>query len=274
VAKNESLKRSLKDKLSQEVIQLASDCAGVIEQGRKLEYLISPGEARVGARRSSCKSHEVHGLNRICNNTFQVQKMKRLFPTSLALLLVMASLGHVLAAAFCPRALGRECCFAKTAHHTHSSSSSHEKMAVHKMHTDGLSMDGMNMNCMNMGDMPMEATSMDRREMNDMEIDAPTVDLSILFSPPAFTEQSVANKLAQPVESCAHCLGHSGIVNAPVSFVSGSNESGKEIESVLLSVSKFLNRPAIAPAQLGLPGKHAPPGSSAPRHILISVFLI
>ena len=213
-------------------------------------------------------------MNRICNNTFQIQKMKRLFPTSLALLLVMASLGHVLAAAFCPRDLGHECCFARSARHTHSSSSSHENVAVHEMHTDGMSMDGMNMNCMNMGDMPMDATSMDRMEMNDMEIDAATVGLSISFSPSAFTEQAVANKLDQPVESCAHCLGHSGIANAPVSFVSGSNGSGKEIESVLLPVSTFLNRPAITPAQIGIPREHAPPGTRAPRHILISVFLI
>ena len=195
--------------------------------------------------------------------------MKRLFPTSLALLLVMASLGHVLAAAFCPRALGHECCFAKTAHHTHSSSSSHENMPVHNMHMEGMSMESMNT-----GDMPMDATSMDHTGMNDMEIHAAAVDCSILFSPPAFTEQIVANKLDQPVESCAHCLGHSGIVNAPVSFVSGSNDSGKQIESVLLPVPEFLNRPAIETAQIGLPGKHAPPGTRAPRHILMSVFLI
>jgi hypothetical protein len=195
--------------------------------------------------------------------------MKRLIPTSLALLLVMASLGHVLAAAFCPRALGRECCFARSARHTHGSSSSHEKMAVHNMHMDGMSMDGMDMD-----NMPMNATSMDHMGMNDMEIDAATVDLSLPFSPPAFTEQTVANKLDLPVESCAHCLGHSGIANVPVSFVTGSNEFGKEIESVLLPASKFLNRPEIATAQIGLPGEHAPPGSSAPRHILISVFLI
>ena len=202
--------------------------------------------------------------------------MKPFFPTSLALLLVMASLGHVLAAAFCPRALGHECCFAKIAHHTHSSSSSHENTAVHHMHMDGMSMDNMDMDGMNMGDMPMDAVSMDHMGMgiNDMEINAVTVDLSIPFSPPAFTEQAEANKLDQPVESCAHCLGHSGIVNAPVSFVSGSNDSGKEIESVLLPVPVFLNRPAITTAQIELTGEHAPPGSSAPRHILISVFLI
>jgi len=92
----------------------------------------------------------------------------------------------VLAAAFCPRAFGRECCFAKTAHHTHSSSSSHENMPVHHMHMDGMSMDNMDMDGMNMGDMPMDAVSMDHMGMgiNDTEINAVTVDLSIRFLRP------------------------------------------------------------------------------------------
>ena len=200
--------------------------------------------------------------------------MKRLFPTSLALLLVMSSLGHVLAAAFCPRALGRDCCFAKTPSHMHSSSSSRENMAVHDMHMDGMSMDGMSMDGMNMDDMAMADASMDHMATNDMKIDAATVDMFIPVSPPAFTEEAVTNKFDQPVGSCPHCLGHLGIVNAPVSFVSVSDQSGKEIGSVLLAVPRFLIRPAIALAQIGLPWEHAPPGSSAPRHILISVFLI
>jgi hypothetical protein len=195
--------------------------------------------------------------------------MKRLFPTGLTLLLVMSSLGHVFAAAFCPRILGRECCFAKTHSHIHSSSFSRENMAVNDMHMDGVSMDGMKMD-----DMAMADASMDQIATNDMKIDAATVDMFIPVSPHAFTEEVVTNKFDQPVGSCPHCLGHSGIVNGPVSFVSVSDQSGKEIASVLLPVSTFLNRPAIALAQIGLPRKHAPPGSSAPRHILISVFLI
>lgn len=195
--------------------------------------------------------------------------MKRLFPTSLALLLVMASFGHVLAAAFCPRVLGRECCFAKAPSHMHSSSSSRENMAVHDMHMDGMSMDGMNMD-----DMAMPDTSMDHMAVNDMVIDAATVDMFIPLSPPAFTEEAVTNKFDQPVGACPHCLGHSGIVNAPVSSVSVPDQSGKETGSVLLPVSRFPIRPAIALAQIGLPREHAPPGSGAPRYILISVFLI
>jgi hypothetical protein len=195
--------------------------------------------------------------------------MKRLFPTSLALLLVMSSLGHVFAAAFCPRILGRECCFGKTHSHLHSSSSSRENMAVHDMDMDGMSMDGMNMD-----DMAMADASMDHMATNDMKIDVATVDMFIPVSPHAFTEEAVANKFDQPVGSCPHCLGHSGIVNAPASFVSVSDQSGKEIGSVLLAVPGCLIRPAISLAQIGLPREHAPPGKSAPRYILISVFLI
>src|SRR2546426_12343299 len=107
--------------------------------------------------------------------------MKRLFPTSLALLLVMASLGHVLAAAFCPRALGHACCLAKTASSRHGSSSAHENMTMPDMQMDGMSMDGMNMD-----DMARDAASLDHMAMNDTMIDAATIDVSIPFSPAAF----------------------------------------------------------------------------------------
>jgi hypothetical protein len=195
--------------------------------------------------------------------------MKRFFLPGLALLLVLSSLGHALAAAFCPRALGRECCFAKTTGHTHSLSSRHEKMAGHDMHMNRLSIDSMNTD-----DTAIDATSMDHMAMNDVMIDAATVAMSTTLSPPAFTGEAVVNKLDQPFDSCTHCLGHSGIVNAPVSFVSVSNQTGKEIRSVLLPGLRFPVRPAIALAQIGLLREHAPPGMSARRHILISVFLI
>lgn len=193
--------------------------------------------------------------------------MKRLFPASLALLLVMASLGHVLAAAFCPRVIGRECCFAKTTQHTHSHSSSHVNQAAH-MH-----MDGMAMNRMNMDDIAMGDTSMDHEVMADRVSDV-AVDLSIPFPRLAFTEEYSANRFDRPVQSCAHCLGHSGIVNAPISSASISDQSSRDLGSILLPVSRFLARPALTVAQIGLPREHAPPGSSTPRHILINVFLI
>ena len=179
-------------------------------------------------------------------------------------MLVMSTSGQVFAAAFCPRASGHECCFAQTVSHTHSSSSRHENMTVHDMRMDG----------MNMDNMAMADPSMDHTAMNDMTFGAATVDMSTALLPPAFSEPGVANKFDQPFESCAHCVGHSGIANAPVSFVSVSGQPGKDVGPVLLPVSRFLVRPSLTLAQVGLPREHAPPGTSAPRHILISVFLI
>jgi len=141
-------------------------------------------------------------------------------------------------------------------------------MAVH-IHVDDMSMAGMNMD-----DMAMDATSTDHLALNDMLIDATAVDMSIPYSRPAVGEEVVANRFDQPIESCAHCVGHSGKATAPVSSVSVADQSGKEIGSVLLPVSRFLIRPTAPLAQIGLPRDHAPPGTSAPRHILISVFLI
>jgi hypothetical protein len=206
---------------------------------------------------------QVRRLKWICNNQFESMQMKRLLLTGLALLLMLSSLGHVLAAAFCPRALGRQCCFAKAANPLHKPSSSYVNNAVADMHMDGMRMDGMNM-----GD-----TSMDHNAMDNMVSDATTSDVSIP-SRLAYGEEVVANRFNQPVESCAHCLGHSGVVNAPVSSVSVSDQSAKDIGPVLLPVSRFLNPPATALAQIGLPREHAPPGSGAPRPVLIGVFLI
>jgi hypothetical protein len=194
--------------------------------------------------------------------------MKRLFPTSLAFLLVMASFGHVLAASFCSRALGHKCCFATSANHTHSPSSSHVNKAAADMHMEGMPMDGMNMN-----DMATGEALMDHNAMDDVVIDGSTADLSIQ-SRLGFAEEAVANTFDQPVDSCSHCLGHSGIDNAPISLVSVPDQSNKDHGSVPLPVSRFLTRPAMTLAQIGGPREHAPPGSSAPRHILINVFLI
>jgi hypothetical protein len=178
----------------------------------------------------------------------------------------MASLGHVLAAKFCPRVLGRECCFAKTTNHTHGSPSNHENMVMHDMHMDCMLMDGMNIDDMAMGEKSMGHT--------DAVIEVPNFDISIPSSAPAFNEEAEANKFDQPVESCAHCLGDSGIVNVSLSFVSITDQSGKDTMSVLLPAPRFPVRTATAPPQIGLPSEHAPPGKSAPRYILISVFLI
>ena len=176
--------------------------------------------------------------------------MKRFFPTTVALLLVMGSLGHVLAASLCPRSLGRECCFAKTSKPKHDSSCSHPDMPMRLMSMDSMSMD----------DMVMEDTA-------PLEVPNP-------FAPPVVVEEVLANAFEQPAELCAHCLAHSGIPNTPASFVATQDESGKAVDSVPSPVSNFLAPSLNAISQHGSPREHAPPGTSAPRHVLISVFLI
>lgn len=191
----------------------------------------------------------------MCNNEIHSTQMKQILLTSLATLLVTSSLGHVFAAAFCPRSMGGGCCLVKI-DRTHASSI-HQHRAAH---------------CSAMSAAAMDVVSMDSMTMHDMMEDAPTVAPSSRLAPTIVNQNTIGNRFEQPIEPCRHCLAHSGIVNAPVSIV--SVQSGREIDSGLLPIPGFLVRPAIAIAQIGLPREHAPPDSTAPRHILNSVFLI
>jgi hypothetical protein len=187
--------------------------------------------------------------------------MKRLFPTSLALLLVMGSLGHVFAAGFCPRMPGHDCCLTTTASDPHSTQSHQHMhgMAMEPMADESMSMNGSDMPGMTMDDADVLPSTLAGDEI-----------------PMASTSEELAqaNKVELPVDACTHCMNHSGIQNAPISSVSVPDQSNKDLGSVLSPVSRFLARPAVTSAQIGLPREHAPPVSSAPRYILISVFLI
>jgi hypothetical protein len=189
------------------------------------------------------------------------KQMKRFFPTSLALLLVMGSLGHVFAAAFCPRMSARDCCLTKTAN-SHGSSQSHQ-------HMHGMAMDSMANETMQMDDSNTEDMVMD-----DGDLPASSTDWDDLSVLSGIEELVPASRLELPTDTCTHCLSHSGAQNAPVSSVSVPDQSRKDLGSVPLPVSRFLTRPMTTLAQIGLPREHAPPGNSAPRHILLNVFLI
>lgn len=186
--------------------------------------------------------------------------MKRLFPSSLALLLVMGSLGHVLAAAFCPRMLGHDCCLAKTSSNLNPAQSHQHmhSMAMDGMTAESMSMDGDGMPDMVMddGDVPPLSSIDDATKLSNSEELVPT------------------NKLELPIGACTHCMSHSGVPNAPISSVSVADQSDKDFASVSMPVSRFLIRPSMTLAQIGLPRDHAPPATNGPRYILISVFLI
>ena len=180
------------------------------------------------------------------------------FLIALALLLGLSSLGQVFAAAFCPRMQGRACCRAKTARPTHNSSCTHEDMAMEGMPIDHVAMHSM-----------QDMSTMDGMVMGETV----TEDMS---TPPATSNPSTGtldNALQQPVEPCPHCLGHSGLPNAPVSSVNAPDEYRKAVDSVPLRASSLAPTP-ITVSSNGLPREHAPPATSAPRHILNNVFLI
>lgn len=119
-------------------------------------------------------------------------------------------------------------------------------------------------------DMTMEGMPMDDMAREDTA----TVEVSNPFAAPVVDEEVLASAFEQSVESCAHCMSHSGIPNAPASFVTAPDESRKAVDSLPLAVSSFLSPSLTKVKQYGSPREHAPPGKSAPRHVLISVFLI
>lgn len=188
-----------------------------------------------------------------------LRQMKRFFPTSLALLLVMGSLGQVFAAAFCPRMVGHDCCLATASRDSHSAQS-HQHM--HSMATDSMANESM----------PMDGEMQDR-----VMVDADVPHLSSIDEATKLSnseELVPSNKLELPTEACTHCMSHSGVPNAPITSVGKADQSNKDFGSVPPPVSRFLVRPAMTLAQIGLPREHAPPGTRAPRYILINVFLI
>ncbi len=194
----------------------------------------------------------------VCDNG-SIQSMKRLFPTSLALLLVIGSLGHVFAAVFCPRMQGHDCCPTKIASSKHGTHS-------HK-HMQGMAMGTVADESMQMNESDMSGTM----EHPAAPHRAGDVQVNRLFSSDVLVS---ANRVEVPLDACTHCMSHSGMQNAPFSSVKAPDQSNKDLGSHRLPASRFLVGPAITLAQIGLPREHAPPGSSAALHILINVFLI
>ena len=178
---------------------------------------------------------------------------------ALALLIGMSSLGHLFAAAFCPSAQGRACCPATSVRFRHDSSPTLEDMAMDEMPMNHMSMHGVH-------DMSaMDGMMMDETGTRDMSAPSST---SNVYS------GILDDALGRPTEPCPHCLSHSGVANTPASSVKTPEESRKAVDSAPLPASRFMAPPVITTWSKGFPREHAPPGTGAPRHILISVFLI
>jgi hypothetical protein len=121
---------------------------------------------------------------------------------------------------------------------------------------------------------PTDEVAVDGIAMDHMAMSGGDMDLMSATSSPLVEDYAYARGVEQPVETCSHCLSHSGILNAPLSSVSAPDQSNRDLGSLLLPVSRFVVRSSMTVAQNGLPDEHAPPGNTAARHILISVFLI
>ena len=80
--------------------------------------------------------------------------------------------------------------------------------------------------------------------------------------------------LDQPLESCAHCMSHSGF---PVTAVVASGAQGQSGRELSAAPPPTLKTSAAHPSSFAPPvvsRQHAPPGASHSRHLLIGVFLI
>jgi hypothetical protein len=189
-----------------------------------------------------------------------LKQMKRPFPISLALLLVMSSWGNLFAAAFCPRMAGHNCCETKTADALHGSQSHH--------HMQGMAMDTM-VDSMSMNGNDMPSMTLDHREVPPTSLASDKISLDSTSQ-----EFAAANRMEPPIDACAHCVSHASVQNAPVSSLGVADHFNKDPAPALARLPRSIAGPAMTLSQLGLPNEHAPPGGSTPRYILISVFLI
>jgi hypothetical protein len=106
-----------------------------------------------------------------------------------------------------------------------------------------------------------------------LKLDESTGSEGTAAAPQAFSTESFSNRFALPGQQCAHCLGHSGPGNLPLSFVAPTDHRRGGAFGPL-PAARVTTRPPTLIAQHRLPGAHAPPGSTARRHLLTGVFLI
>ena len=103
--------------------------------------------------------------------------------------------------------------------------------------------------------------AMDDMEMGDMQMEATA------------ESKTDASALDQPIESCAHCMGHSQLAPGPISL-GATDPAKRSVEKPApLGTSALVSLPTSSVTTATQRG-HSPPGESSPRHILINVFRI
>lgn len=77
-----------------------------------------------------------------------------------------------------------------------------------------------------------------------------------------------------PIGSCSHCFSKSNHPTSTVVTVYGVEQSRRDIGAIVQQTIKAFSPLTSSFAPPITSRQHAPPGVSAPRHVLISVFLI
>jgi len=159
--------------------------------------------------------------------------MRRFLLTASVLLLFVSGWSQALAASLCSHTAGAHTCCLKK-----GAGQEHGQASSHQ----GMAMDG------------MESMEMQSEEA------APDNNES-------------ASSIGQPVEACAHCIGHSQSQTVPVASIS-TDQSRRGNETLAPPVEVPAAPLASAFAPLVTSRQHAPPGAVTSRHVLISVFRI
>lgn len=91
--------------------------------------------------------------------------------------------------------------------------------------------------------------------------------------PAAPSPEPGTGTLGQPVEACAHCIGHSGIPATPVA-AHEANQAKRipDVDAPLALMPLALSAPSFILAISSRQG--SPPGVTGSRHVLISIFRI
>jgi hypothetical protein len=116
--------------------------------------------------------------------------------------------------------------------------------------------------CCLMKTMHDPASSHEAMAMDDMAMTMPAAE-------------GEANQVGQPMQSCAHCLSSSNLPAKSVLVVNSVQESKPNLGAAIAALftgPPVSFSPSFTPAIFSR--QHAPPGTSAARHVLINVFLI
>jgi hypothetical protein len=186
--------------------------------------------------------------------------MKRLVQTSLPLLLVLSSLGHVFAAALCPAGMGRECCFlavGRVVAHSPAFPSQPDPADHCAAHSDRAS----------------EGQQVAPLQMDGMELAATPTSHSEHEAEPLGQAEEIA-ALSLPEHLCPHCVAHSGPAGLPLVSVAATDQVGKSAAFLPLPVARFLIGSIVEFRHQDSPREHAPPGNLLPRYLVVHVFLI